>query len=265
VGENCHWQFARKRSDASYACNSELSGSLKVTEPHYSPQNILDTVGVFFICYSEDMKKVIINADDFGYSYGINKGIIEAHKNGVVTSTSVMILGIAAKEAAALRQENPNLSVGLHLMLEDPDQAERALSEQVHLFHAIVGTMPDHIDVHKILYRSAGLDAVLKDYSKSHGIPVRQLGFAEFIGSYGPEGENPEDLSVDRFKEALDQVTNGYNEIMCHPGHCDEYLLQHSSYNTPREAELKTLCDPRLKEYITQNDIELVNWRSIEV
>ncbi len=45
---------------------------------------------------------LIVNADDFGYSYGINKGIIEAHTKGIVTSTSVMVDSIAAHEAVNL-------------------------------------------------------------------------------------------------------------------------------------------------------------------
>ncbi|WGV28817.1 hopanoid biosynthesis-associated protein HpnK [Halotia branconii] len=59
----------------------------------------------------------IINGDDFGFSQSVNQGIIQAHKQGVLTSTSLMVTGDAAKEAIALARNHPNLAVGLHLVL----------------------------------------------------------------------------------------------------------------------------------------------------
>ena len=61
---------------------------------------------------------LIINADDFGYSYSINKGVIEAIENGIVTSTSIMVDAIAADEAKDLTKY-PNLSIGLHFELKE--------------------------------------------------------------------------------------------------------------------------------------------------
>ncbi|WP_445628985.1 hopanoid biosynthesis-associated protein HpnK [Nostoc sp. DSM 114167] len=59
----------------------------------------------------------IINGDDFGFSEGVNQAIIKAHKEGVLTSTSLMVSADAAKEAVTLAKANPNLAVGLHLVL----------------------------------------------------------------------------------------------------------------------------------------------------
>ncbi|MEH1855637.1 MAG: hopanoid biosynthesis-associated protein HpnK [Nostoc sp.] len=59
----------------------------------------------------------IINGDDFGFSEGVNQAIIKAHKEGVLTSTSLMVSADAAKEAVNLAKANPNLAVGLHLVL----------------------------------------------------------------------------------------------------------------------------------------------------
>jgi chitin disaccharide deacetylase len=59
----------------------------------------------------------IINGDDFGFSTGINQAIIKAHTEGVLTSTSLMVAGIAAAEAIALAHQHPTLGVGLHLAL----------------------------------------------------------------------------------------------------------------------------------------------------
>ncbi|MEH2238519.1 hopanoid biosynthesis-associated protein HpnK [Nostoc sp.] len=59
----------------------------------------------------------IINGDDFGFSSGVNQAIIKAHKQGILTSTSLMVSGDAAQEAIALAHNHPNLAVGLHLVL----------------------------------------------------------------------------------------------------------------------------------------------------
>jgi len=70
-------------------------------------------------------RTVIVNADDFGASTGINAGIVEAHAHGIVTSTSLMVTGRAAREAAALAHVHPGLSVGLHLDLDGEDAVRR--------------------------------------------------------------------------------------------------------------------------------------------
>jgi hopanoid biosynthesis associated protein HpnK len=63
------------------------------------------------------MSYLIINADDFGFSQGVNAAIIQAHEEGILTSTSLMVSGDAAQEAIALAKDHPQLAVGLHLVL----------------------------------------------------------------------------------------------------------------------------------------------------
>ena len=63
------------------------------------------------------MKELIINADDFGLSAGANRGIIAAWRDGILTSASLMVNGVAFEEAVSLARENPGLQVGLHLTL----------------------------------------------------------------------------------------------------------------------------------------------------
>jgi hopanoid biosynthesis associated protein HpnK len=60
---------------------------------------------------------LIINGDDFGYSSAVNHAIIQAHREGVLTSASLMVNERATAEAVRLARENPNLAVGLHLVL----------------------------------------------------------------------------------------------------------------------------------------------------
>ena len=63
------------------------------------------------------MRKVLFNADDFGLSDGINKGIIQAFKKGVVRSVSLMVTGESFIAAVELVKKNPSLKVGIHLSL----------------------------------------------------------------------------------------------------------------------------------------------------
>ncbi|MGA8762652.1 MAG: ChbG/HpnK family deacetylase [Candidatus Sulfotelmatobacter sp.] len=65
------------------------------------------------------MRRLIVNADDFGFTSGVNRAIVEAHARGVVTSSSLMANGRAFAEAAQLARTVPNLSVGCHVVLID--------------------------------------------------------------------------------------------------------------------------------------------------
>jgi len=63
------------------------------------------------------MKRLIVNADDFGFTSGVNAGIIHAYKTGIVTSTTIMANGEAFEDAVALALANPRLGVGCHLAI----------------------------------------------------------------------------------------------------------------------------------------------------
>lgn len=63
------------------------------------------------------MTQLILNADDFGMTRGVNEGIIRAHREGVLTSTSLMAGGAAFEDAVERANQNPGLGVGCHLVL----------------------------------------------------------------------------------------------------------------------------------------------------
>ena len=65
------------------------------------------------------MRRLIVNADDFGYTAGVNRAIVEAHSRGVVTSSTLMANGPAFAEAAQLATTLPKLSIGCHVVLID--------------------------------------------------------------------------------------------------------------------------------------------------
>jgi hopanoid biosynthesis associated protein HpnK len=65
------------------------------------------------------VRRLIVNADDFGYTSGVNRAIVEAHTRGVVTSSTLMAKGAAFSDAVELSRETPKLSIGCHLVLID--------------------------------------------------------------------------------------------------------------------------------------------------
>ena len=65
------------------------------------------------------MRRLIVNADDFGLTSGVNRGILEAHTVGIVTSATLMACGTKFQEAAALVTQADQLSVGCHVVLVD--------------------------------------------------------------------------------------------------------------------------------------------------
>src|SRR5690242_17767727 len=65
----------------------------------------------------ERPRRLIVNADDFGRSHSINQAVIRAHRDGILTTASLMVNEPGLDEAVKLAQENPRLGVGLHIAL----------------------------------------------------------------------------------------------------------------------------------------------------
>src|SRR5262245_35017216 len=103
-------------------------------------------------------KYLVVNADDFGYAQGVNRGIIAAHERGIVLSTSLMVDMPYAAEAVTLGRQYPGLDVGLHFVatntngpiidLFDVAAVARELSRQYERFCDLVGRPPTHLDSH---------------------------------------------------------------------------------------------------------------------
>jgi len=117
--------------------------------------------------------RLIVNADDFGFSRDVNEGIVEAHRGGILTATTLMANGDAFDHAVALARATPSLDVGCHLVLvqgrsvADPSRdlpatpaalARALMQGQLAVYDELsaqvrkiarAGIRPTHIDTHK--------------------------------------------------------------------------------------------------------------------
>src|SRR4051812_19361415 len=62
-------------------------------------------------------RRLVVNADDFGFAHDVNRGILQAHAHGILTATTLMANGTAFEDAVRLAREHPTLDVGCHLVL----------------------------------------------------------------------------------------------------------------------------------------------------
>src|SRR5262249_59679510 len=82
------------------------------------------------------LKNLIVNADDLGWTEGVNQGIAEAHRRGLVTSTSLLANGRAFASALAVNREHPELGIGVHLNLREAPPTAAATR--------VAGLLDDH-------------------------------------------------------------------------------------------------------------------------
>jgi len=213
------------------------------------------------------MKWLIINGDDFGASRGINRGILQAHRDGILTSTSLLVDRPASVEAAALARAHPRLSVGLHLELDagDPEQAVVQCERQLVRFQELTGALPTHVDSHHNVHRDRRVLPHVLALARRADAPVRGHSAARHVGKfYGQWGDSIhlEQIGVEGLLRLLDaEVREGVTELSCHPG-CVEPDFR-SSYLVERELELQTLCDPRVRQAIRDRGIRLIGFRDL--
>jgi predicted glycoside hydrolase/deacetylase ChbG (UPF0249 family) len=216
---------------------------------------------------SAPAKLLVVTADDFGITHGVNRGIVQAHREGILTSTSLMVNRPASAAAAALAHDCPALSVGLHLELDAVGAGDVAagLEGQLDRFSELVGAPPTHLDSHHDVHRHPRILPHVRAWGERMAIPVRGYSgvrhVSKFYGQWGGE-THLEQISVDGLLRLLDaELSPGVTELTCHVGYVDEGLV--SSYAGEREAELRTLCDPRVRRALDERGIGLAGFRDL--
>lgn len=219
------------------------------------------------------MRRLIVNADDFGASTGTNRGIVECHTRGVLTSTSMMVTGAAVEEAVELSRAHPRLAIGLHwdvigederdFDLDDHEAVRDEFAAQLERFHELIGRGPTHVDSHRHMHLDEGVRELFAELAAPLGVPLRGDGQVRFVGNFYAQWEwgvtDLEHVSVETLEQILrEEVGEGWTEVSCHPGYVsDDYTPM---YRREREAELRTLTDPRIRAAIGELGLSLESY-----
>jgi predicted glycoside hydrolase/deacetylase ChbG (UPF0249 family) len=161
------------------------------------------------------LRNLIVNADDLGWTEGVNRGIAEAHRNGIVTSASLLANGAAFASGVELARTTPALGVGVHLNLSDGEpvadrelvttllndrgelegrpeslllklarrsvlleEVEREWDAQIQKVRD-VGIEPTHLDGHRHVQMLPGLFEIALRLAKRHGIAAVRISHEE--------------------------------------------------------------------------------------
>ena len=228
---------------------------------------------------------LIVNADDFGQSYGINRGIMKSHECGIVTSASLMVRWPAAAEAATYSRAHPELSLGLHVdfgewayrhgewtalytvaPVDDPEAVTDEAYRQLEAFRRLVGGNPTHIDSHQHMHRDEPVRSVLLDMAQRLSLPLRHdASRVRYCGDfYGQSAKGyacPGKISVAGLVEILRGLPSGITELGCHPGAAIDL---DTMYQCERAAEVRALCDPRIRATLIAEGIELCSFHRLK-
>ncbi|HYI15719.1 MAG TPA: ChbG/HpnK family deacetylase [Thermomicrobiales bacterium] len=250
---------------------------------------------------SDVPRRLIVNADDFGRSPGINRGIITAHWHGIVTSTTLMVNLPWSSDAAALAERVPNLDIGLHLnfcygppvltdvtsLLDAAGRLDRDLARlrqqattadinrearaQLDRFRELLGRDPSHIDSHQHVHTWPVAVEPVAALAREISVPVRACSTQHRDRLRMLGVGCPDTFIIDFYGEAnvdsgtlaaiVTALPPGTTELMCHPGGEDPDIAD-SSYRRERELELATLCSPDIRTLIEDLQIELTGFRT---
>ncbi len=226
---------------------------------------------------------LIVNADDFGRSPGINRGVIRAHERGIVTSASLMTRFPSSPEAASYALHADRLSLGLHVDLgewvwrdgvwspvytvvptDDAEAVEAEVMRQLDSFLSMAQRPPTHLDSHQHVHQSEPVRSALVQAAERLGVSLRNQGPIRHCGNfYGQDARgtpHPELIAVDSLISILRNLPTGVTELGCHPGVWPE---TESTYGPERPIELETLCNPSLREVIKTESIILTSFREL--
>ena len=152
-------------------------------------------------------KYLIVNADDFNLTEGVTRGILDGHRNGIITSTTVMVNLPGLARTRDVAQETPGLGLGLHVNLTlgapvlsaatvpslvgangcfvrdrnqvgevgVPSELRDEVAAQANRFEAVFGRRPTHLDTHYHMHRLPRVLTAVLDVAADLRVPVRAV------------------------------------------------------------------------------------------
>lgn len=240
------------------------------------------------------MKKMIVNADDFGFSEAVNYGILKAMQEGIVTSTSIMANMPGFAHAAKLYHEHPDMAVGVHLNLtcyrplltthttlvtetgyfhkqgDCADYCEEEMYEELKAQIERVltaGIVIDHLDSHHHIHTTKQLRNVLARLQEEYHLPFRggfpysvSFPHTELSMAFYDEG-----ASLSSLENIVSQIADDREtDLMCHPAYIDQFLYETTSYSLKRMKELEILCSEEAAALVRSYHIALCTYKEVQ-
>ena len=227
------------------------------------------------------MRRLIVNADDFGLTAGVSRGILAAHRRGVVTSTTMLVTGAIDRDLVAEARDS-GIGLGIHVnftlgkpvsrgrslvgadgrFVRDPRRsaaaatardAGREVDAQVERFLVLVKRPPTHLDSHHHVALYSPVREAFLAAAARLGVPVRSEHESARAGARAHRlrttdhffgGSGPDAYwAPARTLAHLRALPDGVSEFMTHPGYFDADL-GYSRYGRQRETELIGLGSP---------------------
>ncbi len=243
-------------------------------------------------------KKLLIRADDLGFSEAVNYGIEKSVKQGLIRSVGLMPNMEAAAHGVRLLDgtgvcmgQHTNICAGRPLTdpgkipslvtetgefkpsklyrsatedFVDLDEVVLEIEAQYQEFIRLTGDEPHYFEGHAVA--SVNFFKGLEIVANNHGLKYLAFSMDGSPIKFGNsrvyinmESMNPD---YDPFKtlQNIKYHEDGVETLVCHPGYLDNYILTHSSLTIPRAMEVEMLCSAQAKEWIKENGIDTVTY-----
>ena len=214
------------------------------------------------------MKRLIVNADDFGYGFLFNKMILELINERKVTSTSVMVDRISSEQNEQIKElielsKKGFVSVGLHVEFKNTNFNDE-IKRQFEKFIQIFSFKPSHLDIHKMEYIEKGYPSI-REFCKKEDIQCKNVctpyKLKEIDGLRTNEGLcfDGTNKTISEIEKWLSSLGEGTYTIAFHPGYYDPNSK--SSFNKVRETDAVNIREmyPLLSKY----GIQLTSFNTI--
>jgi chitin disaccharide deacetylase len=236
------------------------------------------------------LKYLITNADDFGFTRDVNEGIVHAHRQGILTATTLMATGAAFDHAVGLARENPELDVGVHLVLVGSEGYPATVARLVASLGSIriydelarqigkvleAGIRPTHLDTHKHTHVLPPVLAAVARLAEEFKIPwVRRPLANPLQGVLARHGCRTTDhfagfaitgrYDAARLAKLIRRLPEGLTEFMCHPGFCTAELERaHTRLKASRRRELDALISPEVRAALEESNVVLTRFAAL--
>ncbi len=250
------------------------------------------------------MKKILVRADDLGYSKGVNLGIAESMRNGIIRSVGLMT-NMPESEAGFELIRDLNACIGQHTNicvgkpLCDPslipslvdengefkssktyrsatedfinlDEVILEIEAQYQRFKEITGQEPSYFEGHAVA--SGNFFKGMEIVARRHGLPYLGMSFSGPVPFKNSkmvmcmDSMNPEYNPSEFLKEI---ALREYDEdtiptMVCHPGYLDAYILKTSSLLNARTLEVDMATDPAIRQWLEDNEVQLITYDDVK-